>query len=87
MQTYKYYRNGKLHRDDGPAIIRPDGTQEWYKEGKLHRDDGPAIVYISGVKYWYKEGKIHKLHKDNRQIFALSTGTRFDKLEKIKCKL
>jgi hypothetical protein len=22
------------HRDDGPAVIKPDGTQEWYWQGK-----------------------------------------------------
>jgi len=23
--------NGKLHRENGPAIICPDGAQEWYR--------------------------------------------------------
>jgi len=29
--------NGKLHREDGPAMIWTDGTKEWYREGKLYR--------------------------------------------------
>jgi len=56
-----YYNNeGKLHREDGPAIEYPDGTKYWYKEGKLHREDGPAKECPDGTKYWYKEGKPHR---------------------------
>ena len=25
---------GQLHRDDGPAMVYPDGTQEWYRNGE-----------------------------------------------------
>ena len=30
-----WYQNGKLHRDNGPAIVRPDGREEWYQNNKL----------------------------------------------------
>ena len=49
--------NGQLHREDGPAVICPDGTQKWYINDKLHREDGPAIIYPSGRQYWYINGK------------------------------
>jgi hypothetical protein len=26
--------NGKLHREDGPAVIWADGTKRWYLNGK-----------------------------------------------------
>jgi len=30
-----WYRNGKLHREDGPAlIVRRDNTEHWYIKGK-----------------------------------------------------
>ena len=29
-----WYKNGKLHRDDGPAIVAFDYTA-WYKNGEL----------------------------------------------------
>jgi hypothetical protein len=29
-----YVLNGQLHREDGPAVIRPDGTREWWVHGK-----------------------------------------------------
>ena len=32
--TKSYYCHGRLHRDDGPAIERTDGSMEWRKEGK-----------------------------------------------------
>jgi len=48
-----WYKNGKLHREDGPAIENSNGTKEWYKEGNLHREDGPACEYRSGHKEWF----------------------------------
>ena len=49
-------RNGQLHRDNGPAVIYPDGTQLWYRNGKRHRDDGPSAVYPDGTQYWHRNG-------------------------------
>ena len=34
---------GLLHRDDGPAVVEPDGTTRYYINGVLSRDEGPAI--------------------------------------------
>jgi hypothetical protein len=52
-----WYLNGKLHREDGPAIEYASGTKEWFLNGKQHREDGPAIEYPSGDKYWRLNGK------------------------------
>lgn len=50
----KWYCMGKLHRANGPAIIRADGTREWYWAGTRHRADGPAIIYADGsTDYWH----------------------------------
>ena len=48
-----WYLNGKLHREDGPAIECVNGTKEWYLNGKLHREDGPAVEYSNGTKLWW----------------------------------
>ena len=56
----RYYLNGKLHREDGPAVEYPDGTKSWYLNGKLHRTDGPAIEYANGTKCWWVDGKRHR---------------------------
>ena len=56
-----WYKEGKLHREDGPAVEYSDGGKEWYIEGKHHREDGPAIICGNGSKYWYIEGEQHRL--------------------------
>ena len=33
-ENKEWYLNGKLHREDGPAIEGPDGYKEWYLNGK-----------------------------------------------------
>jgi hypothetical protein len=48
-----WYKEGKFHREDGPAIEFVDGENHWYKEGKLHREDGPAVEYPDGTKEWW----------------------------------
>ena len=52
----EWYLNGKLHRENGPAIEYPDGTKIWYLNGKLHRENGPAIEYADGDKWWFIDG-------------------------------
>ena len=57
----KYWHlNGKLHREDGPAVDCADGHKEWYLMGKRHREDGPAIEWSNGSKSWYLNGKRHR---------------------------
>jgi len=49
-----------LHRVDGPAIERADGTKEWWINHKLHREDGPAVEYECGYKEWWIDGEVHR---------------------------
>lgn len=60
--TQKWYKNGKLHRKKGPAIIYYNGDQEWCQYGLLHRSsDEPAIIRCGGsVKKWYLCGILHR---------------------------
>ena len=55
-----WHLNGKLHREDGPAIEGYSGNKEWYFNGQLHREGGPAIEYTNGDKEWYLKGKLHR---------------------------
>jgi hypothetical protein len=61
-----YYCNGRLHRNNGPALeIHPYDykdlfIREWYLHGKRHRLNGPAIERSDGYKAWYQNGKIHR---------------------------
>lgn len=47
---------GKLHREDGPAYIRVDGSKAWFLNGKRHRLDGPALIYADGSEEWWVNG-------------------------------
>ena len=58
--TKLWYLNGKLHREDGPAIERADGSKHWCLKGKLHREDGAAVEYADGTKCWHLKGKFHR---------------------------
>ena len=46
----EWWRDGKQHRDGGPAVIARDQAsgavtyEEWWREGRLHREDGPAVI-------------------------------------------
>ena len=55
-----WFLNGKLHREDGPAIEDSNDTKWWYLNGQHHREDGPAYEYSNGSKCWYLNGKRHR---------------------------
>ena len=58
--TTMWKLNGKLHREDGPAIEYANGSKYWYLNSKCHREDGPAIEYDDGSKHWYLNGQCHR---------------------------
>ncbi len=59
--TETWRLNNKLHRGDGPALVRPDGYEAWYQYGEFHREgDKPAMTLPDGEKRWYYDGKLHR---------------------------
>ena len=58
--TKYWYLNGKLHREDGPAIEWADGSNYWYLNDIRHREDGPAVELADGSKLWYLNGMLHR---------------------------
>lgn len=52
----EWRQQGILHRENGPAVERRDGTKEWWVNGLRHRDDGPAIERSCGCSAWYQRG-------------------------------
>jgi len=68
------FRDGKRHREDGPAWERTgaDGEHavEFYRDGKLHREDGPARewTYANGTHEvaYYRDGKRVEAPKEAR---------------------
>jgi hypothetical protein len=69
----KWYLNGKLHRENGPAIEYSNGDKSWYQNGKRHREDGPAIEWPNGIKEWFQNGK---LHRDDGPAIEQSNGDK-----------
>lgn len=51
--TKIWYKEGKCHREDGPALLHPNRVYHWFKEGNHHRIDGPAIEYANGSTEWW----------------------------------
>jgi hypothetical protein len=54
----RWYKNGKLHREDGPAVEYANGTKVWCLNGKLHREDGPAFESADGSKKWFLNDRL-----------------------------
>ena len=48
---------GRRHREDGPAVVWPDGTQYWFNHGRYHFAHGPSDLYASGSLRWYEDGR------------------------------
>ena len=56
-----WYRNGKYHREDGPAVELANGDKYWYIEGmeytekefnkKMNKTCNGKIIEIDGIKY------------------------------------
>jgi hypothetical protein len=77
----KYYINGELHRDDGPAVIF-FGSYIYFKHGIIHRDDGPAIFILANDiqrEYWWVLfcSNIHFTYKDAVQIIEYNNGYNY----------
>jgi hypothetical protein len=81
--TKKWYQNGELHREDGPAREYSDGDKEWYFNGKRHREGGPAVEYDKR-KYWYQNDLLHR--KDGPAVEYDEYQGWWYKGEQIDCK-
>ena len=57
--TY-WSKNNKLHRINGPAVEKADGTKEWYRNGKRHRIGGPAVISPTGLRAWFFNDLKHR---------------------------
>jgi hypothetical protein len=73
--TKKWYINGQLHNDTGPALIT-DGGSYYYKFGKLHRDEIdengerlPAVICDNGYRGWYNNGECLKFQRPENSTY------------------
>lgn len=70
----RWYQDGQLHQEDGPAVEYPDGTFYWYRYGRKHRDDGPAVSYACGQKEWHVNGELRCLETANGSRYWYRNG-------------
>lgn len=65
-----YYQDGKLHRENGPAIIFSGSSpsKEWFKNNIRHREDGPAIITKDKKLYFLRGQELKK--KEFKRIRA-----------------
>ena len=70
----RWYLNGKLHREDGPAIEDTNGIKAWCINGQYHREDGPAFEYADGSKAWYLNDK---RHREDGPAIENANGTKY----------
>lgn len=57
----EWFKNGVLHRLDGPAVEYKNGYKSWFKHGNYHRINGPAAIYPNGHNMWYINDKLHRI--------------------------
>jgi len=61
-----WHLNGKLHREDGPAVEFINCGKSWWLNGKRHRIDGPAMEWNNGDKAYYINGE--KVTKEAQEV-------------------
>ena len=88
-ETKRYYKDNKLHREDGPAVEYPNGYKEYYINDKLHREDGPAVECANGDKFYYIDNKLHRedgpaVERANGDKFYYIGGTKYTREEYLK---
>jgi hypothetical protein len=73
----EHFLNGRLHKEDGPAIVvagGPRGTHNgWYQHGIYHRVGGPAVD-TPEVKRWIIRGVRHR--EDGPAVEFFKDGNR-----------
>ena len=47
---------GHFHREDGPAVVWPNGGQFWFRHGQDHFAYGPSDLCYDGTLVWYEDG-------------------------------
>ncbi len=65
----KIWKNekGELHRTDGPAVEKVDGTKEWWVNGLRHRTDGPAIEWSNGIREYWVNGELQQTESSDSE--------------------
>jgi hypothetical protein len=60
-----WYKNGLVHREDGPACEWFDCGKGWCINGKYHREDGPAMELEDVTQCWWLDDVNYGHEKPN----------------------
>jgi len=77
-EKFYYDDEGRLHREDGPALDFGDGIICWMHHGHTHRVGGPACVGYDGTEYYYQNSQLHRedgpaiIHRDGTVEYYLN---------------
>lgn len=67
--TIRHYKDGFLHRQDGPAIEFPNKSCVWFLNGKRHNENGPAVKEKNNYKeYHYNNIWYFKVESDDEWV-------------------
>ena len=79
--TKEWRLNGKLHNENGPAVISPSDRREpaVHEPATRSSSDGQEPIYSSGTKKWYindkefkqEEFEIYKKFKDKYSLLGV----------------
>ncbi len=59
---FKFYTSMvRLHNENHPAVITPEGTKIWYLYGKIGRRDGASVETVEGSRYWFDGHDLHRV--------------------------
>jgi hypothetical protein len=67
--SQEWWKDGNLHREDGPAVVGWGGGEMWYHKGMIHRLNGPAVFYRDGTHEWWLNDKPRGLGEDGFWVF------------------
>ena len=77
--------DGKLHREDGPAVECSNGDKYYFINDLRHREDGPAVELANGDKFYYIKDKLLTEEEFNNR--NKSCENKIVEIEGIKYKL
>ena len=67
-----WFKDGEIHREDGPAIEETDGSKDWMKYGTTHRIGGPAVEYSDGYNEYWLYGEPYLEYDEDEYNKAIS---------------
>lgn len=85
----EYFYKGKLHRDDGPAVIKYDlnngklYSEEYYFNGRNINFNGPNIIYYSASVNKKTKEISFKQHKQYRFMYGNLNEKQFERIRNV----